>query len=284
MTNFERIDELIVKFQRDLASEDINSIIEYIDEPGFITTLVNNSESSRLYFYAVSKISGDGEYDLFSLMYEKISNDKKWRICDNKNLKDFYSECRSSSWSALNFKVNQKKIEPAKVDDFEWFMNSVVSEMLNDETPNFRNIEYYNDGLQPESLDEFYRIVKNYLLRNIQMLSLKKLCLIMYKNYKFLYYFMGDPEYDDYFKEIFDHFSREERTKNAELLFLRPITDYSKYVGLFCLKRRLNNYDFAEPTMSEDIFVTMNQNLRYENCENTDVCYVNKWREIFNEK
>jgi len=272
MSKFEVLDPLIEKFNKDIFESNLDSIDAYINEEYFIQTVSNNSESSIYKFILVSRMNVDDElrYKLFKKMYNSVVEDKKWRICQSLSCDNFYDYCRDQKLriDSLIKKDNKEKDNTEK-DNINWLMNTCLVEMLTSDNPNLLNIKYLNNDLPANDANHFYDLTTSILLSKVSSIPLQNIIDIFVNNYKFVYFFLGDDEYNRFFKSVFDSYSNEERIKIAKSTINKILNScYEKYYAIACLVFRLTNVEDYENKIES--LPTVDEFWNILHCENVD--------------
>lgn len=172
--SIKNINYYLQKYDDDCESNNLESLLTYLFDPFFMVTISNNSENSLYKFRFVTAVdmSDELKYDIFKSFYDSMHETKKVTILNNMSFEQFYDEYRNIKHK-FRPKVEEKIVSNSRYvlsnydktnrDDAKYILNSILSDMLTSETPNFRNVKYYVE--ECEDLITYYEITIKLLLR-----------------------------------------------------------------------------------------------------------------------
>lgn len=249
MVTLSNINQFISKFNEDCKNNNLKSLLTYIYDPLFLTTISNNSENSWKNFCYITAIdmNDDTKEDIFIDIFFSIDGTKMEKITGNQNtnFNQFYEKYKNMKYKFEEENIEDESNERKRYNDCKFILNSIFVEMLTSEKPNINNIRYYKEC--SDGIDDFYNKTIELLIEYKEYYTFKNLIGIMSLYTKYLYYFLDENIYPLYFKRLFDCFSLIEIESSLDNIISIDFLykDYDEYYGLFYLYNRINSYCIA---------------------------------------
>lgn len=238
------IDEYVQRFNRDCKNNNLDSLLQYIYDPLFISTISNNSETiekSFIYLTAIT-MSLEMKEDIFRRIYASILPCKRWRILGGEfvTFEDFFDKYKNKKHVFVEKILSNKERE---MQEIKFILDTLLNDMLTSESLNYKNIRHYCD-CEEGDIETYYNTTIDLIIKYRHRISFEKLIKKMIKYEKYLYFFMDNEEYPKYFKRIFDLYDMSNlkeivKSLHPLIYYILYDIDYEKFSSRYSLVLRL---------------------------------------------
>lgn len=216
----------------------------------------NNSENTVVRIFRLGYL-GEAGKKIFDMMVQSVHETKRDRIFGGNKI-----EWENIlEWAKRNAKREPSEIEKQSIqlqksqreerEMDRWLIDSVLSEILTSEKPNFKNLYHIIPGVNIDNMDieTYYSLIFDFIRKRHIPAELIITCLI--KNPGYLYYFLSGNEFEMYFREYFDALNENQRQGFFTKILESQYKTDDELLDIRYLARRLRNREVDSLLLEE---------------------------------